>query len=318
MRAFAGSNKRGRCSVHSFEMRSTDRRPSRQRKEEGLPRWPVWAALLLLLTPFTLGIEITEGSFEGRAQFIIKTENATWYYDRKGGGFSRLLDREGRDWIAFSKEPLSEFPASAAAGYRGLPNAVFIGPDKGTGHPGFDQCESELDGPNVIRTRSLSGKWRWTWTFTETTATFHMIEADLEQAWWFLYEGPVAGRFAPELQYWGTSAGGPNRDIPGLRNQQFGEWRWAYFGDTAVERIFFLIHHESDEVTDTFWYLGSSQGGAAAAPDGMVVFGFGRGPGAQPLFRGAGQQFTAGFLEMGVATAEDHELAGRRIEQSAP
>jgi hypothetical protein len=271
--------------------------------------------LCLLGFPSLKAVQIIEDVFEGRPQFVVQTENATWWYDRKGGGFSRLLDREGRDWIAFSREPLNEFPASAAAGYRGMPNAVFTGPDKGAGHPGFDLCESEKEAPNIIRTRSRSGQWHWTWTFTENSATFDMIEADPGQPWWFLYEGPVAGRFAPSSQYWGTSAGGPNHHTPGLRDQEFGQWRWAYFGDTGVERIFFIRHHHPDQLADTFWYLGSSQGGAAAAPDGMVVFGFGRGPGTQPLFRGAGQQFTAGFLEMRVATEPDHLAVGRRIEK---
>ncbi len=67
-------------------------------------------------------------------------------------------------WINFSKEPLKTFPDSAAAGYRGMPNAVFgsNNPDAGAGHPGFDKCESALVGKNVIRTESKSGKWAWT------------------------------------------------------------------------------------------------------------------------------------------------------------
>lgn len=67
-------------------------------------------------------------------------------------------------------------------------------------------------------------------------------------------------------------------------------------------------------LADTFWYLGSSEGGAATAPDGMVVFGFGRGPGTQPLLRGAGQRFTVGLLELGVASEKDHAAVAARIE----
>jgi hypothetical protein len=280
----------------------------------------VWAHFLLVLAVSSVffaplsAVEITEGTFEDRPQFIIKTESATWFYDRAGGGFSRLIDRDGRDWIAFSKTPLNSFPASAAAGYRGLPNAVFVGPDKGAGHPGFDQCASERAGARQIRTRSHSGKWQWTWSFAGTTATFHMEQADPEHAWWFLYEGPVAGRFMPREQYWGTNAGGPHRDVPGPRDQRFGRWQWAYFGDISVPRIFFAAQHEPDEFEDTFWYLGSSEGGSATAPDGMVVFGFGRGPGTRPLFRGAGQRFTVGLLEFGVASGDDHTKAAARIE----
>jgi hypothetical protein len=207
----------------------------------GRERYARMSAIILALALPAQAVQITEGEHEGRAQFIVQTESATWFYDRAGGGFSRLIDRSGRDWIAFSKTPLNEFPASAVAGYRGLGNLVFgaNNPDAGAGHPGFDRCVSEIVEPNRIRTRSRSGNWQWSWSFTESTATFLMEKADPEHAWWFLYEGPVAGRFAPSEQYWGTDQGGPNRDIPDLRNQRFGHWRWAYFGDDSAPRVFF-------------------------------------------------------------------------------
>lgn len=271
---------------------------------------------LLLSGALAQAVEIREGSFDGRAQLMIKTEAATWCYDSAGGGFSRLIDRDGRDWIGFSKRPLDEFPASAAAGYRGLPNVVFIGPDKGAGHPGFDQCASEVVGPNQIRTRSISGRWQWSWTFSASTATFVMEKADADQPWWFLYEGPVAGRFAPAQQYWGTSEGGPNRDVPDNRSQHFALWRWAYFGDVSVARVLYVAQHEPDELADTLWYLGHDNRGAVTASDGMVVFGFGRGPGTQPLLRGAGQRFTVGLLEQGVASTADHAAVAARIERT--
>jgi hypothetical protein len=275
----------------------------------------VMACVLLVAARPALGIEIREGMHEGRPQFVVQTGTVTWYYDRAGGGFSRLLDRDGVDWIAFSKTPLSEFPASAAAGYRGMPNAVFTGPDKGVGHPGFDQCESELAGPDKIRTRSLSGKWEFSWTFKESSATFVMEKADQESPWWFLFEGPVAGRFAPRDQYWGTSEGGPIREAPGIGNQRFGQWQWAYFGDTAVDRILFVVQHDRDELDDTFWYMGSSDGGVATAPDGMVVFGFGRTAGTRALLQGAGTRVTTGFLEWGVRSRAQHEETGRTFER---
>jgi hypothetical protein len=276
------------------------------------------SAILFALGLQAQAVQITEGEHEGRAQFIVTTDSARWFYDRAGGGFSRLIDSSGRDWIAFSKTPLNKFPASAAAGYRGLGNLVFGAgnPDAGAGHPGFDQCVSEIVEPNRIRTGSHSGHWQWSWSFTKTTATFSMEKADREHAWWFLYEGPVAGRFAPSHQYWGTEQDGPNRDIPDVRNQRFGHWRWAYFGDVSAPCVFFAAQHEADALDDTFWYLGSSDGGAATAPDGMVVFGFGRGPGTRPLFRGAGQRITVGLLDMQVTSAADHAALASRIEEA--
>jgi hypothetical protein len=261
-------------------------------------------------------IEITEGTHEGRAQFVVRTEAGTWFYDRAGGGFSRLIDRSGRDWIAFSKSPLSQFPQSAAAGYRGLPNLVFgrDNPDAGAGHPGFDLCESELVGRDTIRTRSRSGKWAWSWVFTESSATFTMDKADPEHPWWFLYEGPIAGSFAPASKTWGTDRGGPRREVPDQRNQIFDRWQWVYFGDVSVPRVLFLAQHEPDDLPDTLWYLGSSEAGAATAPDGMLVFGFGRGPGTRPQLRGAGQRFTVGLLELSVADAAQHARLAEKIE----
>jgi len=264
------------------------------------------------------GIQIVEGRHEGRRQFVIRTDAATWYYDRAGGGFSRLIDRGGRDWIAFSKSPLKQYPESAAAGYRGLPNLVFGSgnPDAGAGHPGFDRCESEIVAKDTIRTRTRSGKWSWTWTFRETSATFTMEQADTNDPWWFLYEGPIAGTFAPTQKFWGTDRGGPRRTTPDTQHKLFESWRWIYLGDVSVRRVLFLAQHQEDDLADTLWYLGSSQQGAATAPDGMVVVGFGRGPGTRPLLRGAGQQFTVGFLETDVSNAVQHTRVARKIESA--
>lgn len=265
-------------------------------------------ALCLSLTPVVCcaDVEIEEDEYEGRAQFVIRTENITWYYDRAGGGFSRLIDREGRDWIDFHKEPLSEYPASAAAGYRGIPNAVFVGPDKGAGHPGFEKCQSTRLSSNSLRTTSHSGKWQWTWRFENDEATLTMDRADAEGKWWFLYEGPIAGSFAPQRKLWGTNLGGPNRDVPDSGSQLFEKWRWIYFGDQDVSRVLFAIQHSEDDLSDTLWYLGSSDRGAAEAPDGMVVFGFGRGPRATPLLSGSGHRFTVGLVERKVGSPADH------------
>jgi hypothetical protein len=261
-------------------------------------------------------VEIAEADYEGRAQFRIISGNATWFYDRAGGGFSRLLDREGRDWIAFHKKPLSQFPASAEAGYRGLPNCVFTGPDKGAGHPGFDQCITERLGTNALRTTSRSGRWQWSWTFHEAQAHFRMEKVDPDHAWWFLYEGPIAGTFAPHEKFWGTDLGGPRFEVPGNSNQLFERWRWVYFGDQSVPRVFFIAQHQPDDLPDTLWFLGSSQGGAPTAPDGMVVFGFGRGPRTSPQFKRSGVAFTVGLVELTGAPTNSHATIASVVERA--
>ena len=258
-------------------------------------------------------VDISEGKYEGRAQFIVKTEGATWYYDRYGGGFSRLIDRDGRDWISFHKEPLSKYPDSAAAGYRGIANCVFRGPDKGAGHPGFDKCVSEISESNGIHTVSRSGKWAWTWTFSESSASFRMEKTDPDEAWWFLYEGTVGGRFKPTEQYWGTDSGGPNTQVFESKDQQFANWRWAYFGDQQSSRVLFVLQHQPDDLSDTLWHLGSSDNGVASSKDGMIVFGMGRAPKAAPILKGSGITFTVGLIEQASRSTDDHFAIGRTI-----
>jgi hypothetical protein len=71
-------------------------------------RWiPLGVILLALGAADVAAQDITEAAFEGRPHFMVRTERATWLYDRAGGGFSRLLDREGRDWINFGAERLT-------------------------------------------------------------------------------------------------------------------------------------------------------------------------------------------------------------------
>lgn len=255
----------------------------------------------------TRAVTITDAAYEARPQFKVTTASATYYYDRAGGGFSRIIDRDGKDWISFRKAPLNEVPASAAAGFRGVPNLVFgkENPDAGAGHPGHDRCESKLLGTDAIRTVSKSGRWQWTWRFTDEYAVFTMDKADAEHNWWFLYEGTLAGEWSPRTHYWGTDTGGPRRETPDNKNQLFEKWRWIYFGDQHSPRVLLLAQTDKDELPDTFWFMGSSRSGLESL-DGMAVFGFGRGPGGKPQFRGAGRRFVIGLVEGAVTDATSH------------
>jgi hypothetical protein len=171
-----------------------------------------------------------------------------------------------------------------------------MNPDAGAGQPGFNRCHSVQLNAQTIQTISLSRKWQWSWRFTENHAVFTMEKTDPEHAWWFLYEGPIAGSFAPKEKYWATDELGLSTDIPSNSNQLFGQWQWAYFGDRRTPRVLYLAQHQADSRPDTLWYLGSSDGGSSSATDGMMVFGFGRGPKTTPQFRGKGISITVGFL----------------------
>lgn len=262
--------------------------------------------LAAVTVPAVRAVTITDADHEGRAQFKVETKRATYFFDRAGGGFSRLIDRAGQDWLAFKKDPLNSGRAGAAAGYRGIPNLVFgkDNPDAGAGHPGHDQCESTVIAADAIRTVTTSGRWAWTWRFTEENAVLTIEQADPDRPYWFLYEGPVGGRWSPRTSYFGTNRGGPRRETPFGKGKLYDQWRWVYFGDEAAPRVLLAAHVNVDNANETLWYMGSTNA-ELDAPDGMIVFGFGRGE-KGPELRGAGQKFVLGFLEGAVKDEPAH------------
>ena len=90
-------------------------------------------------------MNITKLSLWNREHYKIELSNVTYFYDLAGGGFSKMLDADGVDWIDFNPEPLGEFPTSANSGFRGMPNLVHDCDDGGTGHPGFNKCPITSD-----------------------------------------------------------------------------------------------------------------------------------------------------------------------------
>ncbi|NND35289.1 MAG: hypothetical protein HKN76_22060 [Saprospiraceae bacterium] len=250
---------------------------------------------------------IREGTYETRSHFIVETPNAIYYYDKAGGGFSRMLDADGIDWIDYKTEPWDTYPASAASAYRGIPNLVYGSDDSGAGHPGHDQCRSQLLNEQTILTQSTSGSWSWKWEFFADHARLTMLEVADGEAYWFLYEGIPGGKFAPFSQYFGTNSGGPYRATPDFfaGDKIFGQWQWCYFGHEDVDRVLYVTMLDKDEHSDTFSYLGNSEKGVKST-DGMVVFGFGRADGAKPLMKGP-NTFLLGFKEGLIESKEDHD-----------
>lgn len=272
------------------------------------------AFIFLILALPALGIEITEDSFAGTPHFIIKTKKATYYLDKEGGGLSRMIDIYGNDWIGFKREPWEIYPESASSSYRGIPNLVFKSEDGGAGHPGHKKCYSFLVNENTILTISKSGKWQWRWIFYENYATISIEKVDHEHKYWFLYEGPIAGEFKPEHQYWGTNLGGPRREINDFYkgNKIFANWLWAYFGDDRVKQILFIAMEKPDRQIDVLGFLGNSTKGIASE-DGMVVFGFGRQGNAQPQLTDPHNTFYIGFLKRKVKSQGGHESVAKDI-----
>ena len=253
-------------------------------------------------------VEISEGEYQKRAHFVIKAGNATYWFDQAGGGFSRIIDQEGNDWISFKKEPLNEYPASAAAGYRGLPNLVYGGENSGAGHPGFDQCQTEKISSNSLETTTLDGKWKWQTTFYDDYAKLEVLTAPVDQSYWFLYEGTIAGDYEPEQHYWGyeRSFGLENTSDHMIGERALGFFKWVYFGDYRLDRVLFLKKLPEDRISESLSYLGASREGIGSE-DGMVVFGFGRAVEAEPLLTGAGSELYFGFYEDSVKNESAHE-----------
>lgn len=261
-----------------------------------------------------LGIEITEENFAGVPHFIIKTKKATYYLDKAGGGLSRMIDMYGNDWISFKREPWDSYPESAASSYRGIPNLVFRSDDSGAGHPGHDKCYSFLVDESTILTISKSGKWQWRWKFNEHYVTLTMEKVDHDHKYWFLYEGPIAGEFKPDLQYWGTNLGGPRIEMNDYfkGDQIFANWHWIYFGDSRVKQILFMAMEKPDRQIDALGFLGNSSKGVLSE-DGMVVFGFGRQGEAQPQMTNPHNTFYFGFIKRKVKNQNGHESVGKDI-----
>ncbi len=262
-------------------------------------------------------ISIEDESYEDRSHFKIETKTATYFFDKAGGGLSRVIDSDGVDWINYNGDPHAVVPSGASGGYRGIPNMVYRYEDGGAGHPGFDQCISEKIDKNTIRTQSKSGKWQWAWTFFDDHASLTIEKADPDRTFWFLYEGPVAGSFNPDRKYWGTDLGGPRTETPSLNRGEniVGNWQWVYFGDNETNRVFYVAQHPKDTLNDFFAYMGDTKEGNSSA-DGMLVFGFSRDNGTKALETKKGVTYTIGFLERKITSAEDHTWANKQISDN--
>lgn len=264
----------------------------------GLKKWSSTILTSLLVSGSLLyAQEISEQMYLGRPHFRIETRTACYLYDRAGGGFSSIRDRANVEWVGF-KPGEGRVPESAAADFRGLPNLVFRGRDNGSGHPGFDNCISELVSSDRIRTISKSGHWEWTWSFSDEGALLEIIKTDTSRYYWFLYEGTPGGSFCPQKQFWGTSTLGHRTEAPAIGTDQTatGIWNWAYFGHGEGTYCLYILQLTPDHLRDSFSYMGSGPEGIDSA-DGMVVFGFGR-EGSEPLMSGP-NRFLISFLEQG-------------------
>ena len=243
-------------------------------------------------------IIITEVDYQNLPHFKVETSSATYYINKESGGCTSIFDSDGIDWVMHSKTGRDGPTISSDSDFRGLPNLVFRNPDDGVGHPvGRGLATTRQVSDNKLHVISNSGLWEFYWTFHEDYATLFVEKADPSRAYWFLYEGPVAGRFDPNNQYWANDTDGVRTDTPSIWGSSVtGNWQWAYFGDEDADRCFYVSMVEKDTLIDFFAYMGNDREKDINSNDGMNVFGFGRSATTQPLLTGQ-NKFIFGFYE---------------------
>ena len=241
---------------------------------------------------------IRRGVYEGRDHFIVRCGQSTVYFDIAGGGLSRWIDGDGNDWIAFRRQFWNDYPAAAASSFRGMPNLILNDPHGGFGHPGHDAATSRQTAADTITATTRDGLITAEYRFDDRGVDIS-IRCNDSRPYWFLYEGPIAGRFNPASQYFAT-----DRDAPDAIEADFyaeqrwtGDVDWVYMGDRDVPRVLSILDlSDDDATTDMIAQLGNTTDGVDS-PDGMVVMGFGRGPdGIDPQLTGS-RQFRVEMIE---------------------
>lgn len=260
-------------------------------------------------------VVISEVMYNNTLHFKVETSNATYFIEKQSGGCSSLLDSEGRDWISFKLTGTDGSTLSSDSDYRGVPNLVFQDPGNGIGHPGFAMCETMQISGNELEVRSTNKLWQFRWIFHENFAEIFIVKTDDSRAYWFLYEGPVAGKFAPHQQYWGNDVDGLRTDRPSIfKDPASGNWQWAFFGDTTAAATLFVVKEEADELDDFFCYMGNSSENGNTSADGMNVFGFGRSLKTEPLMKGP-NRFYIGLFPRQVADSKSVKHLEHYIQQ---
>lgn len=235
----------------------------------------------------------------GLLAYRISTPTAIYYLEEQGFGLSRLLDRDGIDWLGF--EPTA---GSRSAGeFRGFPNAV----NKQAGdyfHPmnaGTQPTTSSVDfvRPDHVRISGVSenGLWRARYDFFPTHCTFTMTAMPEGYAYWVLYEGTPGGSFELD-DWWVSSAGGERKPMTVEQQGDLPGPEWIAFGDRSGERAVLLFHHEDDKHPDNFYQMENN----------MTVFGFGRQRG-QKFLASVPRSVSIGFVDRVDQATVERKLA---------
>ncbi|HRN68624.1 MAG TPA: hypothetical protein PK205_01200 [Promineifilum sp.] len=199
----------------------------------------------------------------GFETFRLTGANSTYYFHKTGGGFASLFDVDENDWIGWSTA------AGAAGDFRGIPNMIHPS-NGGFFHPGRTNVNSSIvrSGPLrvTIRSTSLDGNWATQWDVFPGYARMTVQKVMSDIAYYLIYEGTPGGALDLTTDLVtksdGTTAAANvswTGDIPGDE--------WVYFTDPSLDRSLFVIHHQQDEIVDSYT---TDAGGK------MTILGFGR------------------------------------------
>jgi len=241
-------------------------------------------------------VRITEETDEGIDCYKIETGSATYYYDKAGGGFTSLLDKDGVDWITFHPQT----GTGSAGEYRGIPNTDQFHP----GLSGAITVTADPLGTSLPKVTLTSQKDGWTaqWEFFPSYAKMTLTNVPAGGTYWFLYEGTPGGAVdGTDRLYlsngrdyscnsdhpWNAGSAAPDdfEDISNTSGTATG-MEWAFFAASEVSRSLFLAHTD-DVIEDDYWQMN----------DEMSVFGFGRNDSSAPLMSRTNEMLIIGFVD---------------------
>ena len=268
--------------------------------------------------PVTARVKLEENQAdEGQDGFRVSTRGAAYSYQRKGGSFSSLVDKDGNDWLSYHPEP-GAGPNGAGGAYRGMPNFHF--PD-GNFHPGFEVSDTEVlaNGPLRVVLRSTSttgGSWAYETAFFPDFARSTVTKAASE--YWFLYEGTPGGESGRGgvKAFKVLRADGEEYGHRDSWSTKFKDEAWVSFRSPGLSgpygRSLFLAHNTTHKGFDSY-YLAREDGSGVGADDlgSMTVFGFGRDNGKMSLSKDdLPNRFTFGLMEPTDATDAAAKVRG--------
>lgn len=251
-------------------------------------------------SPVRFTASATLPALAGLDCYKIETDVATYYLEKSGAGLAALIDRDGNDWIGFHPEPGS----GAAGEFRGFPNAVhrqagnYFHPKNQNTDPSTTRVDHVGPDRVTISATSGNGLWECRYDFFPSHCTFTMTKMAQGYKYWVLYEGTPGGQY-DDTDWWMTSAVKEPQPMTTNHEGDIPAPEWIVFGDRALDRVLFVVHHEDDEHPDRFYQMNQQ----------MTVFGFGR-EGLEKFLDSVPQSFSIGLLE-----TTDHGEISRALER---